>query len=164
MIDLLIFAFATAGLCLLLDFCFEKNHIFSFWLPFVSKLLNYKHLKQLKYSLSDLEDDLREFISQSQKENDAVKSKRLHEKIEHYKILIYEKKTDLYSYDYWYELGQTGEYFWLFYPLGFCIFCFSVWLSFVTYTLTHLFTFNLLDMFIMSFCTFAFIRLIYKNE
>jgi len=114
-IEILIWAFTCAGLCSLLNFAFQKEGIFRFYLPFISKLINWKHYK----------------------ENKHIK-----------------------EYEYW--IAKGSEHY-LFYPLGYCLYCFSIWLSVFFYLIIYLILgFNLLLILPFSFCTFAFVLLINK--
>jgi len=178
------YAFASAGLSNLLNFCFQEGSIFKFYLPFLSKLIHFKHYKELKNSILEFKDSLKHYenliinlnidSSNDIKVNDCVVCDKdnIHEieyntkfneyssKIGYYKLLIYENEIKLNSSEYWIEKGSKHV---LFYPLGYCLYCMSVWISFIFFIIIALtYDYSFIYLLPFSFVSFNFVLLTNK--
>jgi hypothetical protein len=163
------YAFASAGLSNLLNFCFQEGSIFKFYLPFLSKLIHFRHYKELKNRISEFKDSLNHYlmlkVSIKKEDFDTPfdKNGKLNEyndKIKQYQTLIYENETKLNSSEYWIEKGSKHL---LFYPLGYCLYCMSVWISFIFFTIIALtYDYSFIYLLPFSFVSFNFVLLTNK--
>ena len=158
------YAFASAGLSNLLNFCFQEGSILKFYLPFLSKLINWKHYKELKNRVSEFKDSLnhyqmlKESINKKDFDTPFDYNARLNEiidKIKQYETLIYENESKLNSYDYWIKKGSEHA---IFMPLGYCLFCFSVWISLIFFTIiAYYYNYSFIYILPFSFISFNFV-------
>ena len=156
------YAFASAGLSNLLNFCFQEGSIFKFYLPFLSKLINWKHYKELKNRLSEFKDSLNHYQKAKKTYENFIGSPEFHykmneyiDKIKQYETLIYENESKLNSYDYWIKKGSEHA---IFMPLGYCLFCFSVWISLIFFTIiAYYYDYSFIYILPFSFISFNFV-------
>ena len=147
------YAFSSAGLSNLLNFCFQEGSIFKFYLPFLSKLINWKHYKELKNRVSEFKDSLNHY--QKLKDTSNIDSDYYNDKIKQYETLIYENESKLNSYDYWIKKGSEHA---IFMPLGYCLFCFSVWISLIFFTIiAYYYNYSFIYILPFSFISFNFV-------